>query len=290
MPPAPPCIDHVILLVRDLEAAAHRFARLGFQSTPRTHHPHGTANRLQMLHGNFLELMAIADPQRLTERVARHRAFLERQEGTFAISFRSGDIAADRARLAGAGLDVDVVRGFQRPVTLPEGTATAAVVETFFLNRPGGDFLLFLCRQHVPEAIWVPQWQEHANVARSITAVDVAVDAGAESADVGPALERMLGAPRYEAAGAMFDTPNGTIRLRTPEQIALDTGVSASAFRRPSVARITVEVGDLDRTRAWLRDEGVRLLAHDHGPDLLRVDPSEAYGLVIDFAAAPGAA
>jgi hypothetical protein len=284
MSPESPCIDHMIILVHDLDAAASTFARLGFQSTPKTFHPHGTANRLQMLHGNFLELMAIDDPSKLTDRVERHRAFLQRQQGTFALAFRSHDIDADRAAVLARGIRADSVRGFRRPVTLPDGRETAAVVQTFFLDEPEGDLLLFFCRQHVPEAIWVPQWQQHENTARRIAEVAIVAR---ETSGLGAILSRIAASAEVSPQGLRFPTPSGDILLQSPQEFARDTGLPAAAPRNPSIARITVEVDELDIARAHLRRHQIRLL-NGSSPDRLRVEPSEAYGLVIDFVSGGG--
>jgi hypothetical protein len=58
-------IDHLVLCVRSLEAAHETYTRLGFTLTPPAQHPWGTANRLVQLQGNFLELLAIADPKKI---------------------------------------------------------------------------------------------------------------------------------------------------------------------------------------------------------------------------------
>lgn len=57
-------IDHVILVVTDLAAAAATLKeRLGLASVPGGRHPgRGTANRIVPLGGSYLEVMAVADP------------------------------------------------------------------------------------------------------------------------------------------------------------------------------------------------------------------------------------
>src|SRR3954451_19607440 len=53
-------IDHVVLTVRDLDAAAITYQRLGFTLTPRAAHDDqmGTSNRLAQFRGrNFMELL-----------------------------------------------------------------------------------------------------------------------------------------------------------------------------------------------------------------------------------------
>ena len=72
-------IDHVIIGVRDLEAARAQYARLGFNSTPRGRHVGwGTANYCIMFEHDYLELLGIVDPSQFTNGLDR---FLERARG-----------------------------------------------------------------------------------------------------------------------------------------------------------------------------------------------------------------
>jgi hypothetical protein len=163
-------LDHVILMVDDLDTAAAAWEARGFQVTPTCHHPFGTANRLVMFAADFVELLAVVDReaarQKGGERFLRARAA---GCGLFAIALRSDDIHADRERLVASGLAVAPVRGFRRPVTLPGGVHTAAVVETCWITTEAEDgFAVFLSQQHVPEAVWVPQWMHHRNGACGI--------------------------------------------------------------------------------------------------------------------------
>ena len=52
-------IDHVVLCVRDLEAARAAFQHLGFTLTPHAVHPFGTGNSLVQLQGCFIELLTV---------------------------------------------------------------------------------------------------------------------------------------------------------------------------------------------------------------------------------------
>ena len=72
-------IDHLIVGVRDLEAARAQYARLGFNSTPRGRHVGwGTANYCIMFEHDYLELLGIVDAGQFTNGLDR---FLERARG-----------------------------------------------------------------------------------------------------------------------------------------------------------------------------------------------------------------
>jgi Glyoxalase-like domain len=55
-------IDHVIILVEDLDAAARRYEQKGLASVSGGRHPgHGTANRVVPLGSSYIELMTVVD-------------------------------------------------------------------------------------------------------------------------------------------------------------------------------------------------------------------------------------
>src|SRR5690606_22549475 len=65
--PQPLALDHVVVAVPDLDAAAAELERAGFYVTARSDHPFGTSNRLVMLDGTYVELVAVTRPESVTE-------------------------------------------------------------------------------------------------------------------------------------------------------------------------------------------------------------------------------
>ena len=55
-------LDHVVHVVRDLEAAGELYDMLGFTVGARNRHPWGTDNRIVQTPGFFVELLEIAEP------------------------------------------------------------------------------------------------------------------------------------------------------------------------------------------------------------------------------------
>ena len=105
-------IDHLVLPVGDLEAARETYRRMGFTLTPTAHHPWGTANSLVQLQGNFLELLAVAEPEKIPAPApgqfsfgAFSQAFLKKRQGLSMLVFRSADARRDQAEFAARGLE-----------------------------------------------------------------------------------------------------------------------------------------------------------------------------------------
>jgi hypothetical protein len=128
-----------------------------------------------MFPSHFVELLAIEDARQAAEQGGTR--FLEAAAaggGFCAIAFRSSDIHADRAVLESFGLHVGPVGRFERAVTLPGGRPAVAVVETTWIeDLRTARFAVFLSQQHVPEAIWVPEWMRHANGAAGLSRVSL---------------------------------------------------------------------------------------------------------------------
>src|SRR5258706_12228326 len=55
-------IDHVVILVRDLDRARDTYERLGFTLTPRGFHTIGSKNHCIVFGADYLELLAISQP------------------------------------------------------------------------------------------------------------------------------------------------------------------------------------------------------------------------------------
>jgi hypothetical protein len=96
-------IDHVILCMPDLDAAAHTlFEAHGLASVSGGRHPgHGTGNRIVPLGGNYVELMGIVDPAEASTSPMGRWVADEIGRGTrlLAVCLRTDDIVALGERL-----------------------------------------------------------------------------------------------------------------------------------------------------------------------------------------------
>src|ERR1700745_1792279 len=105
-------LEHVVHAVRDLDAAAELYRRLGFTVGARNRHAWGTHNHLVQLPGSFVELLTVAEPEKLgTDGFsalfgAFNRRFLEGHEGLSMLVLESRDAAADAAGFRTAGIGV----------------------------------------------------------------------------------------------------------------------------------------------------------------------------------------
>jgi catechol 2,3-dioxygenase-like lactoylglutathione lyase family enzyme len=103
-------LDHLAHAVRDLDAAAELYRRLGFTVGARNRHAWGTHNRLVQTPSFFVELLTVAEPEKLGSDGFSalfgtfNRLFLKDQEGLSLLILESSDAAADAARFRSAGI------------------------------------------------------------------------------------------------------------------------------------------------------------------------------------------
>src|SRR5690349_11726723 len=113
-------LDHIVHAVRDLDACAALYGRLGFLVGARNRHDWGTHNRLVQLPGFFIELLTVAEPDRLGSdgfsRLfgAHNRDFLARHEGFSGVLVESHDAVADAALFRDAGIAAAEALRFER--------------------------------------------------------------------------------------------------------------------------------------------------------------------------------
>src|SRR5207247_9581514 len=119
-------IDHAVVVVRDLDQAAENWKRLGFTVSPRGTHSAkmGSGNFTIMLDPDYIELLGVLVE---TEHNAPTRAFLDRSgEGIERIAFTAVDSAAGAEEIRARGYQPLGPTDFERPVTMPDGSQSAA--------------------------------------------------------------------------------------------------------------------------------------------------------------------
>ena len=170
-------LDHLVVLVWDLDGAVRDYARLGFAVTPGGEHADGlTRNALIPFEdGTYMELVAFVDPEDLRDNVWGWRPFLSSGGGLIDYCAASDDLEADVRRLGEAGFVVDgPADGGRR---LPDGTQVRWRVARV---RQQGRLLPFLIEDLTPRSSRVPGGarDEHPNGATGVARLElVAADA-----------------------------------------------------------------------------------------------------------------
>lgn len=199
-------LDHAVIAVRSLDAAAAEWAALGFRLSPRgTHSPHmGSGNHTMMFGEDYIELMGV-----LTEQPhnAGLRGFLAVREGLERCAFTTTDAAGGVAALRARHIAADGPVEFGRPVILPDGgmaEARFSVMNWPPDEAPGG-LRIFACEHHTRDAVWVPALQAQPN---GVTRVLRALIATPDPAGAAAQMARLIDG-EAQADGAFHRVPTG---------------------------------------------------------------------------------
>lgn len=272
-------ISHCVIWVRDLEAAAAAYRRLGFSLSQYYLHPKtvGTANYNMMFEDDYLELLV---PIEKNERNAARFARLDAEgDGLKDLALATKDIDAAYETLTAAGVDPLPVFDHHRP----EGNDTARFR---LIYLPAHKLLpglgIHVNQRVTPELMWRGQNLSHANGTRGIAGlVGIADDPGTMAYP----FARFYGVETGRAADGSLTVAAGkaTLRFVTPALLAsLFPGVSFRP-KPPFVAALELFVDDPAKTDQVLADANV---PHRRTPDgAVEVPPQEAAGVALRFVA-----
>ncbi len=223
----PSGLDHIVHAVRDLDAGAHLYRRLGFTVSARNKHAWGTHNHIVQLPGFFVELLTLAEPDKLGNdgfsRLfgAYNGEFLRqgggKNEGLSLLIRESKDAAADERIFKAAKISASDVLRFEREGKRPDGSAVKVAFSLTFAKDELAPWIQFCtCQQHYPENFWNPDFQHHTNSAKGIAEVVLVAKAPKEHAQF---LSTFIGQRQIDnlADGFALATPRGKISVMTPE-------------------------------------------------------------------------
>ncbi|MBR0849183.1 VOC family protein [Bradyrhizobium diazoefficiens] len=276
-------IDHAVVMVKDLDKAAETYRQFGFTVSPRgTHSAHmGTGNYTIMFDPDYMELLGVLAA---TEHNAPARAFLDRHgEGIERIAFTAIDSAAGAEEIRARGLTPIGPTDFERPVTLPNGTVSAARFRTFMwptAEAPGG-VRIFACQHKTRDTVWIPELMSHANAAKRIRQALIATPEPAkEAAHLARLIDRE---PKAEADGAVMVVSGGDradfVYLTRDQLAGRYPGVPLAGLSERGGAALVLESGDLTATAKALGATGVR------SGTAICVPPARANGTLVAFVA-----
>lgn len=274
-------IDHAVVMVQDLDKAAENYRQLGFTLSPRgTHSAHmGTGNYTIMFDPDYMELLGVLAA---TEHNAPARAFLDKRgEGIERIAFTAVDAAAGAEEIRARGLTPIGPTDFERPVTLPNGTVSAAKFRTFMwptAEAPGG-VRIFACQHKTRETVWIPELMRHANAAKRIGQVLIATPEPAREA---AHLAKLIGREQNaEADDAVTVTSGGDradfVYLTLDQLRKRYPGVPLAGLSERGGAALVLVSGDLAATEKALGSAGVR------SGSAIVVPPAKANGTLLAF-------
>jgi hypothetical protein len=283
-------LEHPLVVSHNLDALAERYRAMGFAPTRKGYHPWGTATQLVLFRSNFIELMGIDDhslidlPNPGGFRFGRFIADqLNRREGIAMIALHSDDASADLATVTARGRETDGLMDFRREVVLPDGTTDEAVVTlAMLIDWEQPQLSHFICQQHRPEFVWVPEWTQHPNGAEGIVRV---VYAAAEPHAVWQRFAALWGRSALQELDGGF-----SVTTEGGELLVLDRPSAEARFApvpmprgwrdAPCAVAITVRTSDINLAHMFMLRNMVPHLRMD---ELVRIPPAHAGNVVLEF-------
>jgi Glyoxalase-like domain len=246
-------IDHLIVMVQELDRSAAAWQALGFAITPRGfHQTGGTANHLIMLEGTYIELLGMAD----SRTTSPYRAMMD-SPGLWGIALRG---SAERTYALWRERDLEVSDPTQlaRGVEIDGKNELARFHLTMLERSASLPFLIFCCEQLTPQFVWRKDRPPHANGAVRLKELVVVAD----DARVSHEFERVTG-------GDLASSAHGTSRIALGDSSLTfhspatyrdrygDAG-NLSRGELPQLAAMVLTSRDLPRARELARRAGAR--------------------------------
>ncbi|UYQ77723.1 VOC family protein [Glutamicibacter sp. JL.03c] len=265
-------IDHLVLIVQDLDGAADFYRKLGFTVGSRNRHPWGTENYVIQLGSSFLELITVTAQDGISEHTPERfsfgafvRDYQAQGEGLGMLVLDSDNAEVDAKHYAQSAIGSFEPFSFERKGTAADGSEThVAFSLAFAVDERLPNCSFFVCQQHFPEAFWSPKLQQHANGARNVASVRLAVELPEEH-------EKFL-----SAYSGVASTQNG---MHYPLAEGGDIDVDVSAIVN-GFTGYSVSVAKLGTVRQLLGSNGVPYIEDD---GRIIIKSRQGYGAQIEF-------
>jgi len=271
-------IDHVIHLVRDLDAAASLYEKLGFLVSARNKHPFGTHNRIAQLDVSYVEILAVVEPEKIqgeggpTSFAHYHRDFLARNgEGLSGLVLASSNANADKLALDKAGYGGFPVFDFGRMGKRPDGSEAELAFALSFLREPdSADVMTVVCEHKRPENFWFKELQAHANGASRVASAILTAESPTDHQYF---LQAWTGVRdlRSTSLGVTAETQRGDIQITEARPFEDAFGIKPPVSKGLRLSALTF-AGDAVKIRAAISKSGIaaqerngRLVIHAHG-------------------------
>ncbi|MGB9118396.1 VOC family protein [Bradyrhizobium sp.] len=281
-------LDHIVHAVRDLDAAADFYVRAGFTVGGRNRHPWGTHNRIVQLKNCYIEILEVAEPEKIVPHGARsfsfgafNRDFLAHREGFSMLILNSHDAAVDARAFEAAGIGGFDVFDFAREGRKPDGTQVELAFSLAFAADVASPNLRFAaCQHHFPQNFWNPAFQTHSNDAKNVVGVAMVASNPAGHQNFLKAFAG-VGELHSSATGLKARTENGDIEIMKQVTFRDQFGVSIETIGKGMALDAMRFTGaEIAQAEALHRQNGIASRRH---AGRLVVPPDLAHGATLIF-------
>ena len=284
----PQGLDHIVHAVRDLDAAAAFYASAGFTVGARNRHPWGTHNRIVQLKNCYIEILTVAEPEKIVPHGARsfsfgafNRDFLAAHEGFAMLLLNSSNAVEDARAFEASGISDFDVFNFGREGTKPDGTPVKLAFSLAFAQDAASPDMGFaVCQHHFPENFWNPAFQTHANGVKASPGAVLVADHPSSHRNFIKAYTG-LSAVDVSSTGVTARTGNGDVDILKPTSFRDRFGVSPGVTGEGMVfGALRFTVADIAQAEVLHRQNGIA--SQRYGGRLV-VPPKLAHGATLIF-------
>ena len=281
-------LDHIVHAVRGLDAAAEFYSSAGFTVGARNRHSWGTHNRIVQLKNCYIEILEVAEPEKIVPHGARsfsfgafNRDFLASREGFSMLILNSSNAADDARSFEASGIANSKVFDFAREGKKSDGTPVKLAFSLAFASDPLSPNVRFaVCQHHFPENFWDLAFQTHANGAKAVPGVAMVAD---HPTDHHIFLKAFTGVSDLHSSsiGVKARTGNGDVEIM--EQVAFrdQFGVSPDlSGEGMTLNALRFEVTEIAQAEALHRQRGIASQRH---VGRLVISPDVAHGATLIF-------
>jgi hypothetical protein len=284
-------LDHIVHAVRDLDAAAEFYARAGFTVGARNRHAWGTHNRIVQLKNAYIEILTVAEPEKIVPHGVRsfsfgayHRDFLASRDGFSMLILNSSNAVDDARSFETTGIGGFEVFDFSREGAKPDGTPVKLAFSLAFARDPASPNVRFaVCQHYFPENFWDPAFQTHANGAGAVPGVAMVAE---NPTDHHIFLKAFTGVNDLHSSsiGIRARTENGDVEIVEPvayrDRFGILPDVNGGGM---TLNALCFEVEDIAQVETLLRQNGIGSQRH---VGRLVVPPAAAHGATLIFESA----
>jgi catechol 2,3-dioxygenase-like lactoylglutathione lyase family enzyme len=284
-------LDHIVHAVRDLDAAAEFYSDAGFTVGMRNRHPWGTHNRIVQLRNCYIEILEVAEPEKIAPHGAHsfsfgafNRDFLASRQGFSMLILNSSNAVDDARSFEAAGIGGSKVFDFARDGAKSDGTPVKLAFSLAFARDPASPNVRFaVCQHRFPENFWDPAFQTHANGARTVRDVAMVADNPTDHHIFLKAFTGVSDLPS-SSIGIKACTENGDVEIMEPVAFRDQSGVSLDIRGGGmTLNAMRFEVSDIAEVEAVHRQNGIASQQH---AGRLVAPPHVAHGAILIFEAA----
>ncbi len=281
-------LDHIVHVVRDIQAATKFYSNAGFTVGARNHHPWGTHNAIVQLKNCFIEILEVAEPEKIVPHGAHsfsfgafNRDFVALHQGFSMLILNSKDAREDLRSFEASGISNSKVFDFSREGKKPDGTPVKLAFSLAFASDKASPNVGFAaCQHHFPENFWNPSFQTHANGVTSAPGVVMVADHPSGHQKF---LKAFTGSNNLHSgiSGVRVGTDNGDVEILEPhsfrDQFGDLPGVEGEGL---TLNGLRFQVADVAQAETSLRNGGIKSQRHR---GRLVVAPDVASGATLIF-------